>query len=159
MSDTNENELSNEKFNGLTDEECSLVTLFSAPRGRINNEPKLIRVNDEHLDNNIESLIEENSSQLHGEYSFYCVYQKPLGSTERYALIHAFYLESDTLKLEDMDTIILKDGKLMQNKLEEAKLLCDYFYVMPYFDFADKAQGSILLNNRILETNELSDKG
>lgn len=151
--------MSDEKYKGLTDEERTQVIRFSAPVSRISNEPKLIRVNDELLDTGIENLILENSNQLHGEYSFYCVYQKPLGSTERYALIHAFYLESDTLKLEDMDKIILEDGKLMHNKLTEAKLACDYLYVMPYFDFADKAQGSILLNNRILETNELSAQG
>lgn len=124
---------------------------------QFNNRPKLIKISDTVLYAYIDFLISDNANQLRGEHSFYCVYQKPLGSTVRYALIHATYLEKNGIKLEDMDRIILEDGKLMQQKLEEAQLECDYFYIMPYFDFVDRTKGSILLNNRILETNDLKE--
>lgn len=122
---------------------------------QLKNRSHLVRVDDTTLYEGIESIIENNSKILRGEYSFYCVYQKTEGNLARYALIHAFYLEADGINQKDMDRIILEDGKIMHQSLLESKLECDYFYVLPYFDYADRSKGSILLNNRILLTNEL----
>lgn len=98
---------------------------------QLNDKPELIRVDDTILYEAIEHIIENNSSKLRGEYSFYCVYQKTDGSLTRYALIHAFYLEADGINQKDMDRIILEDGKIMHKSLLDAQLACDYFYVLP----------------------------
>lgn len=151
--------MNNDEINNISNDSEKIARQMPRPRPVNNNtyeKPKLIRVNDLALEETIENLIEKNANVLRGEYSFYCVYQKTQNQ-DKYALIHAFYIESDTVKYENMDRIILEDGKIMHQSLLDAKLECNYFYVLLYFDYADKSKGSVLLNNRILLTNELEE--
>lgn len=142
-----------EEYRELTKEEAKKMTL-SELESHINKRPKLITVNDEYLNENLQKLINESQSELRGEYEIYCIYQKPLGSTVRYALTYAEYVESEELKYEDINRIIFEDGNLIHDKLKAANLECDYFYIMPYFEFIDKNIGSVLFNNSIYLTNE-----
>lgn len=142
-----------EEYRELTAEEAESMTLAELSE-HIRKRPKLIHVYEEELVEGIKKIIKESQPQLRGEYQFYCIYQKPLGSTIRYSLIHTFYNESEKVKYENMDRIIFEDGNLIHDKLKESKLECDYFFIMPYFDFLDKSKSGVLLNDRIYETHE-----
>ena len=139
------------KFNNLTQEELKQVKIFT----QMNLEKsKLMRVEDTVLNEKVECLIEENRNQLKGDYIFYCLYEE---ENVKYALIYADYVESSTVRYKDMHNVILEDGKFMHGKLKEAKLDCDYFFIVPYFKFTNKEKGNVMINHRACLTNKLEE--
>lgn len=100
-----------------------------------------------HLCDDAEKFVEKESKSLHGEYSFYTVYENSNDDKiETYILIHAFYHEKDVS--EDIaEKVILEDIAILNKKLKETTLPIDYCFVMPYYDYING--NSCLFNNLI----------
>lgn len=139
--------------NELTKEEVEKMDISQLLEA-LAKEPKVIRIEDDILCKRIKKLIKDNDSVLSGELDFYCVYQKPCGSTIRYALVHGFYYEVDGVTPENIRQVSFEDAKLIHAKLKETDIQLDYFFIMPYYEPVDRSK-SFLANDSIWETNEL----
>lgn len=105
---------------------------------------------DKKLTAEAENLIDRCQTSLHTEYSFYSIY---LQGSSVYALVHAFYNESDEIREDNLESIVKKDCQYLQGQLIKSNLNLDYFFVMPYFDYIDKTKGSVLYES--VKTNEI----
>jgi hypothetical protein len=107
--------------------------------------PSITKSNLEKIDNSelvkaLSAIIEANQLNLLGEYDFYTIYRKE--NKETYALIYAFYSESNGIFYDEMDEITNKDAKYMHDLISELEL--DYLFIVPYYDYTDREKGSIM---------------
>lgn len=118
-------------------------TLEKAIKEFEDNRQKLTSVKDEELTESLQKLISDEQSNLRGEYDLYTIYQ--VEGKERYALIYAFYLEIDGLSYGQMDYIPDSDGKYLHQSLKQSGLALDYLFIVPYYDYIDKKEGSVMM--------------
>lgn len=93
----------------------------------------LIRVRDKLLEKDVLGAIIECDSKLVGDYDYYCVYEKD--NREKYALLYAFYKESEAVLRDNFQYLAQKDGEMLHYVLKEKHIDIDYIFVVPYFDF------------------------
>jgi hypothetical protein len=101
------------------------------------------------LKKQLADLIEENQSQLSGEYDLYTIYRKD--DKETYALIYAEYYEKDGITYDNSQSVAGKDAQHIHELIKGLDL--DYLFVVPYYNYADKSKGAVTIGAVV--TNEI----
>jgi hypothetical protein len=101
------------------------------------------------LKKQLADLIEENQSQLSGEYDLYTIYRKD--DKETYALIYAEYYEKYGITYDNSKSVAEKDAQHIHELIKGLDL--DYLFVVPYYNYADKSKGAVTIGAVV--TNEI----